>query len=81
MIATQHQKVVEKDAETERKKAIIEAEKEAQIAQIQYTQKIMEKESMQKIALIEGRNSALRFKFLLLYLPGLIFFFFFGIVN
>lgn len=53
LIATQHQKVVEKDAETERKKAIIEAEKEAQIAQIQYTQKIMEKESMQKIALIE----------------------------
>ncbi len=54
LIATQRQKVVEKDAETERKRAIIEAEKEAQIAKIQYAQKIMEKESMQKISLIEG---------------------------
>ncbi|XP_065220545.1 erlin-2-like [Planococcus citri] len=39
LIATQRQKVVEKDAETERKRAIIEAEKEAQIAKIQYEQK------------------------------------------
>lgn len=54
LIATQRQKVVEQDAETERKRAIIEAEKEAQIARIQYTQKIMEKESLQKISQIEG---------------------------
>lgn len=53
LIATQHQKVVEKDAETERKRAIIEAEKEAQVAKIQYEQKIMEKESLQKISQIE----------------------------
>ncbi|XP_044731971.1 erlin-2-like isoform X1 [Chrysoperla carnea] len=46
-------KVVEKDAETERKKAIIEAEKVAQVAKIQYEQKVMEKESLQRIALIE----------------------------
>ena len=31
MISTQRQKVIEKDAETERKKAVIEAEKEAQV--------------------------------------------------
>lgn len=45
--------MVEKDAETDRKKAVIEAEKEAQVAKIQYNQKIMEKESLQQIALIE----------------------------
>lgn len=53
LISAQHQKVVEKDAETERKKAIIEAEKEAQVAKIQFEQKIMEKESLQRIAQIE----------------------------
>lgn len=45
--------MVEKDAETERKRAIIEAEKEAFVAKIQYEQKIMEKESLQRIAQIE----------------------------
>ncbi|CAH2044001.1 unnamed protein product, partial [Iphiclides podalirius] len=53
LIAAQHQKVVEKEAETARRKAVIEAEKEAQVAKIQYEQKIMEKESLQKIELIE----------------------------
>merc|ERR1719219_2065509 len=46
MISTQKQKVIEKDAETERKKAVIEAEKEAQVAKIRYEQNILEKESM-----------------------------------
>ena len=55
LISTQHQKVVEKDAETDRKKAVIEAEKEAQVAKIQFIQKIMEKESLQQIASIEVR--------------------------
>merc|ERR1719220_2382744 len=36
MISTQRQKVVEKEAETDRKKAVIEAEKEAQVAKIRY---------------------------------------------
>lgn len=45
--------VVEKEAETARRKAVIEAEKEAHVAKIQYEQKIMEKESLQKIELIE----------------------------
>lgn len=53
LISIQHQKVVEKDAETDRKKAIIEAEKEALVAKIQYEQKIMEKESLQRMAQIE----------------------------
>merc|ERR1712038_1667899 len=53
LIATQHQKVVEKEAETERKKAVIEAEKEAHVAKIHYERMIMEKESNQKIAEIE----------------------------
>ena len=53
LISTQRQKVVEKEAETERKKAVIEAEKEAQVAKIQYERKIQEKESLQKMAKIE----------------------------
>merc|ERR1719452_397271 len=52
MISTQRQKVIEKDAETERKKAVIEAEKEAQVARIKYEQNILEKESMQKMETI-----------------------------
>ena len=50
MIATEHQKVVEKEAETDRKRAVIEAEKVAQVAKIQWDQKIMEKEAAKKIA-------------------------------
>merc|ERR1719458_1397110 len=46
LISTQRQKVIEKDAETERKKAVIEAEKEAMVAKIKYEQNILEKESM-----------------------------------
>jgi len=53
LISTQRQKVVEKDAETERKKAVIEAEKEAQVARIHYERKINEKESLQKMEMID----------------------------
>merc|ERR1719384_31459 len=52
LISTQKQKVIEKDAETERKKAVIEAEKEAMVAKIKYEQNIQEKESMQKMEAI-----------------------------
>jgi len=52
MISTQRQKVIEKDAETERKKAVIEAEKEAQVAKIKYDQNLMEKESIAKMEAI-----------------------------
>lgn len=55
LISIEHQKVVEKDAETERKKAVIEAEKVAQISKIQFQQQIMEKESIQKMESIENQ--------------------------
>uniref|UniRef100_A0A672QIB6 ER lipid raft associated 2 n=1 Tax=Sinocyclocheilus grahami TaxID=75366 RepID=A0A672QIB6_SINGR len=53
LIAAQTQKVVEKEAETERKKAVIEAEKVAQVAEIKFGQKVMEKEIEKKISEIE----------------------------
>lgn len=81
LISQQTQKVVEKEAETERIKAVIgekhvgdrgwggvegtaegsntclcfvEAEKVAQVAEIKYGQKVMEKETEKKISEIEG---------------------------
>merc|ERR1719373_1407148 len=62
LIATQHQKVVEKEAETDRKRAVIEAEKEAQVAKIKYEQNILEKESMQKMERINGGSFGKRKK-------------------
>ena len=61
LIAREYQKVVEKDAETERKKAVIEAEKEAPVAKIKFEQKVMENESIKTMSIIEG---ALFFLFL-----------------
>ena len=40
LISNARQKVVEKEAETARKKAVIEAEKEAHVARIQYERKV-----------------------------------------
>lgn len=84
LITTQTQRIVEKEAETERKRAIIgksalllsntyvrllslmicllllapmlltEAQKVAQVAEIQFQQKVMEKETEKKISEIEG---------------------------
>jgi len=62
LIAQQKQKVVEKEAETERKKAVIEAEKAAQVSKIQYDQKIMEKESLRKMSEIEDAAHLARMK-------------------
>merc|ERR1719273_866536 len=53
MISTQRRKLVEKEAETARKKAVIDAERDAQVAKIEYERKILEKESLQKMAKIE----------------------------
>uniref|UniRef100_A0A8D0G7J6 Erlin-1 n=1 Tax=Sphenodon punctatus TaxID=8508 RepID=A0A8D0G7J6_SPHPU len=53
LIIVQKQRVVEKEAETEWKKALIEAEKTAQVAKIQYQQKVMEKETEKRISEIE----------------------------
>ncbi|CAF4170174.1 unnamed protein product [Rotaria sp. Silwood2] len=54
MVTTAHQQVVEKEAETDRRRAVIEAEKLAQVAKIQYQQKISGKESEKRIAEIEA---------------------------
>ena len=62
MIATQKQKVIEKEAETERRKAVIEAEKQAEVSQIQFEQKIMEKESLKKISQIGDSTELARVK-------------------
>ncbi|KAJ8361638.1 hypothetical protein SKAU_G00181630 [Synaphobranchus kaupii] len=53
LIMAQTQRVVEKEAETERKKAIIEAQKAAQVAEIHFQQKVMEKETEKRISEIE----------------------------
>ncbi|XP_060602832.1 LOW QUALITY PROTEIN: erlin-1-like [Ruditapes philippinarum] len=53
LIAVQKQRVIEKEAETDRKKAIIEAEKNASVAKIEWEQKVMEKESEKRMSQIE----------------------------
>nr|XP_056707264.1 erlin-1-like [Euleptes europaea] len=53
LIATQKQKVVEKEAETEWRKALIEAEKAAQVAKIQNQQKVMETLTGKRISELE----------------------------
>ncbi|XP_037033603.1 erlin-2-B-like [Bradysia coprophila] len=62
LISIEHQRVVEKNAETERKKAIIEAEKQSQVSKIQYDQKIMEKESVQRMEQIENQIQSDRYR-------------------
>ncbi|KAL3983032.1 Erlin-2 [Acanthocheilonema viteae] len=60
LVAIQHQKVVEKEAETERKKAVIEAEKAAQVAAIHYKQHIAEKEAQKRISQLEDESHIAR---------------------
>lgn len=60
LVAIQHQRVVEKEAETERKKAVIEAEKVAQVAAIHYEQHIAEKETQKKISQLEDESHLAR---------------------
>lgn len=62
LIAEQKQKVVEKEAQTDRRKAIIEAEKVASVSKIQLEQKINEKESLKKMSLIEDDMFSFREK-------------------
>merc|ERR1719427_348460 len=62
LIVEQKQKVIEKEAETERKKAIIEAEKVAQVSKIQLDQQIMEKETQRQISEIEDRTHLAKMK-------------------
>jgi len=53
LVSLETQKVVEREAETEKKKATIEAEKTAAVSKIQMEQYITEKESMKKMKEIE----------------------------
>uniref|UniRef100_A0A8D0A6Y4 Erlin-1 n=1 Tax=Sander lucioperca TaxID=283035 RepID=A0A8D0A6Y4_SANLU len=53
LVTAQTQRVVEKEAETERKRAIIEAQKVAQVAEIHFQQLVMEKETEKRISEIE----------------------------
>eukprot|EP00164_Ancoracysta_twista_P007651 GFYU01010898.1.p1 GENE.GFYU01010898.1~~GFYU01010898.1.p1 ORF type:complete len:330 (-),score=97.51 GFYU01010898.1:59-1048(-) len=53
LIAKQHQKVVEKEAETERIRATIEATKNAEVAKIRMEQQMMEKEKKREMSAIE----------------------------
>lgn len=62
LIAMQKQKVVEKEAETDRKKALIEAEKVAAVAKIQYQQMLKEKETQKRISEIEDESHVARMK-------------------
>lgn len=62
LIAVQKQKLVEKEAETERKKAVIEAEKVAEVAKIQYQQKVMEKEKQKEISEIQDQTNLARLR-------------------
>lgn len=62
MIATHHQKVVEKEAETERKRAVIEAQKIAEVAKITYEQHILEKESQKRMSELEDQSHLARMR-------------------
>uniref|UniRef100_A0A915HGQ2 Band 7 domain-containing protein n=1 Tax=Romanomermis culicivorax TaxID=13658 RepID=A0A915HGQ2_ROMCU len=65
LIATQHQRVVEKEAETERKKAphdFSEAQKIAEVAKITYEQQILEKESQKRMSELEDQSHVARMK-------------------
>lgn len=54
LIAAEMQKVVEKEAETQKKRAVTEAEKDAQVSMIFMNQKVMEKESIKRQQEIEN---------------------------
>jgi len=54
LISIEHQKVIEKEAETDRKKAVIDSEKVAEVSRINMESKIIEKEGFQTISRIEG---------------------------
>jgi len=56
LISIESQKVAEKEAETDRKKATIEAQKHAQVSTIKMEQELNEKESKRKQATIEDET-------------------------
>eukprot|EP00850_Spirogloea_muscicola_P016710 SM000138S00017 [mRNA] locus=s138:53429:55594:+ [translate_table: standard] len=54
LIAVEKQKVVEKEAETEKKRAVTDAESAAHVSQILMSQRLQEKESIQRQQAIEN---------------------------
>uniref|UniRef100_A0A158QET3 TPR_REGION domain-containing protein n=1 Tax=Hymenolepis diminuta TaxID=6216 RepID=A0A158QET3_HYMDI len=60
LIAEQHQRVVEKEAETERRRAVIDAEKAAEVAKIESMMRLSAKENEKAIAEIEENIRASR---------------------
>ena len=54
LIAAEIQRVVEKEAETQKKKAVTEAERDAQVSIIYMNQKVTEKESVKRQEQIEN---------------------------
>lgn len=62
LVAIEHQKVVEKKAETEKKKAIIEAEKNREVSRIEQNRLTMEKENQKNISQLEDERLAARNK-------------------
>lgn len=62
LIAQQRQKVVEKEAETERRRAVIEAEKQAEVAAIEWRARLAAKENEQTISAIEDATKKARAK-------------------
>lgn len=54
LIATEKQKVVEKEAETQRKKAVTEAERDAEVSMIFMNQRVTEKQSFKRQQEIEN---------------------------
>ncbi|VDK32330.1 unnamed protein product [Taenia asiatica] len=60
LIAEQRQRVVEKEAETERRRAVIEAEQAAEVAAIEWRMRLSAKENEQAIAAIEDGIRASR---------------------
>ncbi|CAL8072517.1 unnamed protein product [Calicophoron daubneyi] len=62
LIATQHQKVIEREAETERRKAVIEAEKLAEVSAIEWKAKLSAQEHERQISAIADATQLARAK-------------------
>ena len=62
MIAKQTQTVVEREAETERKRATIEAMKKAEVSKIEMQQRVDEEEANQRIGAIRDKMNLERVK-------------------
>jgi hypothetical protein len=55
LISEQRQKVIEKEAETQKKREVIEAEKQAMVQKIKTDAVVLEKEQLRKISEIEDQ--------------------------